>query len=63
MIGCICELHTLCIPGNRFPDLGQGLAKKLLNETPRVLSHMCYIIQNLVMATATAGINLPSHKF
>lgn len=68
-IGRICEYHVRCIPENTFPTIVNGLAVKLLTETPRISSHACYGIHNLAKAfehddsAATTGTNLLSRKF
>ncbi|KAL7431561.1 hypothetical protein ACHAXM_002947 [Skeletonema potamos] len=49
-IGRICDLHVRSIPEETFPTLVNGLAGKLLNETPRVSSQACFGIHNLAAA-------------
>ncbi|KAL3778284.1 hypothetical protein ACHAWO_006852 [Cyclotella atomus] len=49
-IGKICDLHVRAIPGDTFPTLVNGLASKLLTETPRVSSQACFGIHNLAAA-------------
>lgn len=62
-IGKICDLHVRSIPEDTFPTLVNGLAGKLLSETPRVSSQACFGIHNLAAAfqnddaAATAGTN------
>jgi len=62
-IGRICDLHVRSIPEDTFPTLVNGLAGKLLSETPRVSSQACFGIHNLAAAfqndnaAATSGTN------
>ncbi|KAL3822557.1 hypothetical protein ACHAXA_007668 [Cyclostephanos tholiformis] len=62
-IGRICDLHVRSIPEDIFPTLVNGLAAKLLTETPRVSSQACFGIHNLAAAfqndnaAATSGTN------
>eukprot|EP00956_Cyclotella_meneghiniana_P015559 scaffold23871_cov73-Cyclotella_meneghiniana.AAC.2 len=49
-IGKICDLHVRAIPADTFPTLVNGLASKLLTETPRVSSQACFGIHNLAAA-------------
>ncbi|KAL7549586.1 hypothetical protein ACHAWF_012850 [Thalassiosira exigua] len=62
-IGRICDLHVRSIPEETFPTLVNGLAGKLMTETPRVSSQACYGIHNLAAAfqndnaAATSGTN------
>mmetsp|Transcript_39831 Transcript_39831/g.83258 ORF Transcript_39831/g.83258 Transcript_39831/m.83258 type:complete len:882 (-) Transcript_39831:529-3174(-) len=62
-IGRICDLHVRSIPEETFPTLVNGLAGKLLSETPRVSSQACFGIHNLAAAfqndnaAATSGTN------
>lgn len=49
-IGRICDLHVRSIPEDTFPTLVNGLAGKLLSETPRVSSQACFGIHNLAAA-------------
>lgn len=62
-LGRICDLHVRSIPEDTFPTLVNGLAGKLLSETPRVSSQACYGIHNLAAAfqndsaAATSGTN------
>ena len=67
-IGRICDLHVRSIPEDIFPTLVNGLAGKLLNETPRVSSQACFGIHNLAAAfqndsaAATSGTNALSRE-
>ena len=54
-IGRICDLQARLIPEDIFPTLVNGLAGKLLTETPRVSSKVCSGIYYL--AAATSGTN------
>ncbi|KAL9179748.1 hypothetical protein ACHAXT_007718 [Thalassiosira profunda] len=62
-IGRICDLHVRSIPEETFPTLVNGLASKLLSETPRVATQACFGIHNLAAAfrddnaAATSGTN------
>lgn len=49
-IGKICDLHVRAIPADTFPTLVNGLASKLLTESPRVSSQACFGIHNLAAA-------------
>jgi|EP00970_Alexandrium_tamarense_P004265 importin subunit beta-1 len=49
-LGRICDLHVRAIPEDTFPTLVNGLAAKLLTETPRVSSQACFGIHNLAAA-------------
>ena len=49
-IGKICDLHVRAIPADTFPTLVNGLAGKLLTESPRVSSQACFGIHNLAAA-------------
>ena len=68
-IGRICDLHVRSIPEDIFPTLVNGLAGKLLTESPRVSSQACFGIHNLAAAfqndnaAATSGTNALSSKF
>ena len=68
-IGRICDLHVRSIPEDTFPTLVNGLAGKLLTESPRVSSQACFGIHNLAAAfqndnaAATSGTNALSSKF
>lgn len=65
-IGKICDLHVGAIPGDAFPTLVNGLASKLMTETPRVSSQACFGIHNLAAAfkndtaAETTGTNMLS---
>ena len=67
-IGRICDLHVRSIPDEVFPTLVNGLAGKLLTETPRVASQACFGIHNLAAAfrndsaAATSGTNALSRE-
>lgn len=67
-IGRICDLHVRSIPEDIFPTLVNGLAAKLLTETPRVSSQACFGIHNLAAAfqndnaAATSGTNALSRE-
>lgn len=67
-IGRICDLHVRSIPEDIFPTLVNGLAAKLLTETPRVSSQACFGIRNLAAAfqndnaAATSGTNALSRE-
>jgi importin subunit beta-1 len=67
-IGRICDLHVRSIPDDVFPTLVNGLAGKLLTETPRVSSQACFGIHNLAAAfqndnaAATSGTNALSRE-
>lgn len=62
-LGRICDLHVRSIPEETFPTLVNGLASKLLTESPRVASQACFGIHNLAAAfqhdnaAATSGTN------
>lgn len=62
-IGRICDLHVRSIPEETFPTLVNGLASKLMGESPRVASQSAYAIHNLAAAFAddnaaeTSGTN------
>ena len=62
-IGRICDFHVRSIPEDTFPTLVNGLASKLLTETPRVSSQACFGIHNLAAAfqndnsAVTSGTN------
>lgn len=68
-IGKICDLHVRSIPEQVFPTLVNGLASKLLNETPRVSSQACFGIHNLAAAfqkdnaAAFSGTNALSREY
>ena len=68
-IGRICDLHVRSIPEDTFPTLVNGLAGKLLTESPRVSSQACFGIHNLAAAfqndnsAATSGTNALSSKY
>lgn len=67
-IGRICDLHVRSIPEDMFPTLVNGLAGKLLTDTPRVSSQACFGIHNLAAAfqndsaAATSGTNALSRE-
>ena len=62
-LGRICDLHVRSIPEDTFPTLVNGLAGKLLTESPRVSSQACFGIHNLAAAfqndnaAVTSGTN------
>ena len=68
-IGRICDLHVRSIPEDTFPTLVNGLAGKLLSESPRVSSQACFGIHNLAAAfqndnaAATSGTNALSREY